>query len=92
MIQVIIADQLLRFFPKLKGTSISVEGATAAEVIRAVDALAPGFSDYVVDERGALRRHVSVFIGDELVIDRQRLSDPIEPGGTLYVFQALSGG
>jgi len=92
MIQVIIADQLLRFFPKLKGTNISVEGTTAAEVIRAVDTLAPGFSDYVVDERGALRRHVSVFIGDELVIDRQTLSDPIEPGGTLYVFQALSGG
>ena len=92
MIQVIIADQLLRFFPKLKGTSISVEGTTAAEVIRAVDALAPGFSDYVVDERGALRRHVSVFIGDELVIDRQTLSDPIESGGTLSVFQALSGG
>ena len=92
MIQVIIADQLLRFFPKLKGTSISVEGTTAAEVIRAVDALAPGFSDYVVDERGALRRHVSVFIGDELVIDRQTLSDRIESGGTLSVFQALSGG
>ena len=92
MIQVIIANQLLRFFPKLKDRSISVEGATAAEVIRAVDALAPGFAGYVVDERGALRRHVSVFIGEELVIDRQRLSDPIEPGKTLYVFQALSGG
>jgi molybdopterin synthase sulfur carrier subunit len=57
-----------------------------------VDALSPGFLDYVLDERGALRRHVSVFIGEDMVIDRDRLSDRVADGGTVFVFQALSGG
>jgi sulfur-carrier protein len=92
MVQVVVANQLLRFFPGLVGRPLSVEAGTAAEAIRAVDAIAPGFSDYVLDERGALRRHVSLFVGEEMLIDRQALSDRIPPGGTLHVFQALSGG
>jgi molybdopterin synthase sulfur carrier subunit len=92
MIQIVVANQLLRFFPSLKDRQLAVEATTAAEAIRAVDLIAPGFADYVLDERGSLRRHVSVFIGEEMVIDRQSLSDRIPPGGTVYVFQALSGG
>ena len=92
MVEVVVAKQLLRFFPALQDRSLSVEAATARDAVRAVDALAPGFSDYVLDERGALRRHVSVFIGEEMVIDRESLSDRIEPGSVLYIFQALSGG
>jgi hypothetical protein len=92
MIEVVVASQLHRFFPVLKDRTLSVEAKTVAEAIRAVNQLAPGFSDYVLDERGALRRHVAVFIGDEMVIDRKGLSDPVPDGGTLSVFQALSGG
>ena len=92
MIQVIVASQLFRFFPMLKDRTLTVEATTVAEAIRAVNALAPGFSDYVLDERGSLRRHVSVFIGEDMVIDREKLTDPLPSGGTLFVFQALSGG
>jgi hypothetical protein len=92
MIEVVIASQLRRFFPMLKDQPLRVEAKTAAEAILAVNAFAPNFSDYVLDERGALRRHVAVFIGEEMVIDRQSLADPIPDGGTLFVLQALSGG
>lgn len=92
MIEVVVASQLFRFFPMLKDRTLNVEAKTAAEAIRAVNELAPGFSDYVLDERGVLRRHVAVFIGEDMVIDRQKLSDPVPDGGTLSVFQALSGG
>ena len=86
------ARHLHRFFPVLEEGPIPVEATTAAEAIRAVDEVAPGFSDYVVDERGALRPHVNVFIDRERVVDRQALSDPVPDGATVYVFQALSGG
>lgn len=92
MIHVVVASQLYRFFPALKDRVLTVQATTAAEAIRAVNDLAPGFSDYVVDERGMLRRHVSVFIGEEMVIDREKLSDAVPPGQTVFVFQALSGG
>ena len=92
MIRVVIASQLHRFFPALKDRTLTVDAATASAAIRAVNELAPGFADYVIDERGALRRHVSVFIGEDMVIDRERLSDRVPEGGTVFVFQALSGG
>jgi hypothetical protein len=92
MVQVVLASQLHRFFPKLEDRTLTVDAGTAGEALRGVNALSPGFLDYVLDERGALRRHVSVFIGEEMVIDRERLSDPVPEGGTVYVFQALSGG
>ena len=87
-----MTSHLFRFFPTLENRKISVPAGSVAEVLRAVNAIAPGFTDYVLDERGALRRHVKLSINDTLVVDRQTLSDRVPDDGTLYIFQALSGG
>lgn len=89
---VAVTPHLYRFFPVLEGRVLEVAPGSVAEVLRAVNAIAPGFTDYVLDERGALRRHVNLSINDTLVIDRKTLSDHVPEGGTLYIFQALSGG
>ena len=47
---------------------------------------------YVLDEQGRIRQHMVVFIDGELVRDRDRLSDPVEPESVIDVIQALSGG
>ena len=52
----------------------------------------PRLRGYVVDERGALRKHMSVFVDGELIKDRLRLSDPVSESSEVYVMQALSGG
>jgi len=90
MVQVRFTRHLVRFFPGLERTE--VEGGTVAEVIAALDKKYPGLADYIVDERGALRRHVNIFLSQEMVHDRQQLSDPVQDGDDMYVFQALSGG
>jgi hypothetical protein len=87
-----ITRHLFRFFPALENRTISVPAGSVAEVLRAVDTIAPGFTDYVLDERGALRRHVNLSINDTVVVDRQTLSDRVPEDGTVYIFQALSGG
>lgn len=92
MTEVRIARHLYRFFPSLEDRELSVEARTAGDVVRALDALAPGFADYVVDERGALRRHVNMFVGERAVVDRAGLSDPVRPDGVVHIYQALSGG
>lgn len=89
---VTMTRHLYRFFPALENRTITVPAGSVAEVLRAVDALAPGFSDYIVDEHGALRRHVNLSIDDNIVIDRKNLSDRVPEGATLFIFQALSGG
>jgi hypothetical protein len=77
-------------FPELR--DVDVEGGTVAEIMDALDRLHPGLAAYLVDDRGALRPHVNVFINEELLTDRTSLSDPVGPSDRLFVMQALSGG
>ncbi len=82
---------LVRFFPDL-GDSVQAEGQTVAEVITALDRKYPGLAAYIVNEHGALRRHVNIFLGQDLIHDRQELTDPVGENDQIYIFQALSGG
>lgn len=81
---------LERFFPTLKETQ--VEGTTVAQVVAALDRCYPGLADYIVDERGTLRKHVNIFVGDTMIDDRDTLADTVSADSKIYVFQALSGG
>lgn len=92
MVTVEMTSHLFQFFPALEHRTITVPAGSVAEVLRAINDIAPGFTDYVLDERGALRRHVKLSINDALVVDRQALSDRVPEDGTVYIFQALSGG
>ncbi|MCC7541341.1 MAG: MoaD/ThiS family protein, partial [Deltaproteobacteria bacterium] len=47
---------------------------------------------FVLDETGRLRRHVNVFVGDEPIYDRVRLSDALAADSRVFIVQALSGG
>jgi sulfur-carrier protein len=92
MPRVEFARHLDRFFPQLAQREITVDAVTVADVVAEVDRLAPGFGLYITDERGALRPHVNIFIGDRMVVDRERLSDPVPANARVCIFQALSGG
>ena len=87
-----MTQHLHRFFPQLANRTITVPAGSVAEILSALNEIAPGFSDYVLDEHGALRRHVNLAINDAIVIDRRTLSDRVQDDETVYIFQALSGG
>ena len=70
----------------------SVEATTVAEALAAYFEKYPTVRGYVIDESGAARRHVAVFVGDDLISDRTTLSDAVANGDRIHVFQALSGG
>lgn len=69
-----------------------VEAATVREALEKVFARSPRLRGYVLDDQGALRRHVVVFVGGEPVKDRSGLSDPVADDAEISVLQALSGG
>ncbi|HNZ57616.1 MAG TPA: MoaD/ThiS family protein [Methylophilaceae bacterium] len=87
-----MTQHLFRYFPQLANRTITVPAGSVADILRAINEMAPGFTDYVLDEQGALRRHVNLSINDSLVIDKKTLSDRVPEDGTVYIFQALSGG
>lgn len=90
MPQVKFTPSLKRFFPDL--AEITVEVTTIAEVVTAVDNRWNGLADYIIDEQGALRKHVNIFIGEDLIYDKQTLSDTVDDNSKIYIMQALSGG
>ena len=92
MARVELTNHLYTFFPALEGKDLRVEADTVADVIREMERIAPGFAFYVCDERGRLRRHVNIFVEEERVADRRRLSDRLEPESRVFIMQALSGG
>ena len=91
MVEVKFTTHLQRYFPALQRVE-AVHGDTVAEVLANLEARFPGLAAYLVDERGALRPHVNIFIGEEMIQDRQGLKDTVASGDRLFVFQALSGG
>jgi molybdopterin converting factor small subunit len=92
MVTVHLTRHLYAFFPDLEGKELAVEASTVAEVMRALEGIAPGIGFYLCDERGRLRTHVNVFVGKEMIRDRRGLSDPVASGDEVHVLQALSGG
>ena len=92
MAKVELTRHLYAFFPALQGKEIVVEAATVADVVREIETIAPGIGFYICDERGRLRRHVNVFVGEEPIVDRDGLSDAVGPDARVFILQALSGG
>jgi sulfur carrier protein ThiS len=76
----------------LAAPSAKVEAATLGEALAAVFASRPALRGYLLDDQGALRRHVAVYVNGEPVSDRAGLTDPVGPHDEIYVFQALTGG
>jgi molybdopterin synthase sulfur carrier subunit len=68
--------------------AIEVGGATVAAAIQSLEAAYPALKGWIVDERGALRRHVKLFVRGEAVA----LDAPVAPGEDLHVVAAISGG
>jgi molybdopterin synthase sulfur carrier subunit len=67
---------------------LELEGATVAEVLKALEREHPDVRGWILDERGLIREHVNVFVNkdcgreDTAVGDRDRL----------HVLPAISGG
>jgi len=76
----------------LDAPAAEVEAGTVGEALAAAFAERPALRGYVLDDQGAVRRHVAVYINGVAVRDREKLTDPVAPRDEIYVFQALTGG
>jgi molybdopterin synthase sulfur carrier subunit len=71
---------------------VRVEPGTVAEVLAGLDAAHPGFADRLLDEQGALRRFVNVFVADDDVRYLEGLDTKVPDGETLAIIPAVAGG
>jgi len=67
-------------------------GATLAGVLEALEAAHPGIGARVLDDNGALRRFVNIYVGDEDVRFAGGLDTPTPAGTQISVIPAVAGG
>lgn len=73
-------------------SSVQVEGATLADVLKSLNTAHPGFSDRLLDADGNLHKFVNVFVADDDVRYMQGLDTKIASGQTVSIIPAVAGG
>jgi sulfur-carrier protein len=71
---------------------VQMPGSNVREVLQALFAEYPQVRGYVLDDQGALRHHMVIFVDGRQIKDRVHLRDPVAPDSEIYIMQALSGG
>ncbi len=65
---------------------------SVGDVLSALASLCPGVHDAAVDERGAVRQHVNVFVGPDNIRFAAGLATPVPAGAEVWILPAVSGG
>lgn len=71
---------------------VSAAGATLRAVLDDLEANHPGIRGRIVDEQGALRRFVNVYVGDDDVRFIGGLDAEIADGAKISIIPAVAGG
>jgi molybdopterin synthase sulfur carrier subunit len=71
---------------------VSVQAATVALAIDALEADFPGMAERLRDEQGELRRFVNLFLNGEDIRFLSGLESPLNDGDELSIVPAMAGG
>jgi len=67
---------------------LELGGSTVGEVLQALEREHPGVRGWILDEHGAIREHINVFVNR----DYGREDTPVSASDRLHVLPAISGG
>ncbi|MGZ4488710.1 MAG: MoaD/ThiS family protein [Nocardioides sp.] len=73
-------------------SEVSAAGATLAEVLDDLDSSYPGIKARILDEQGAIRRFVNVYVGNDDVRFLEALDTATADGAQVSVIPAVAGG
>ncbi|HSE72852.1 MAG TPA: MoaD/ThiS family protein [Nocardioidaceae bacterium] len=73
-------------------SEVTAEGSTLGEVIDHLDASYPGIKGRILDEQGAIRRFVNVYVGNDDVRFLDSLDTKTPEGAQVSVIPAVAGG
>jgi molybdopterin synthase sulfur carrier subunit len=73
-------------------TRLEASAGTLADVISDIDRRHPGFRARVLDDSGAIRTYVNVYIGDDDARAKGGTSATVPDGSEVMVIPAMAGG
>lgn len=71
---------------------VTADGATLSDLIESLESNHPGIKNRVLDDDGALRRFVNVYVGDDDVRFIGGLDAKIDDGAEVSIIPAVAGG
>ena len=71
---------------------VALEPGSLSEVIAALEAKHPGMGERLLDEDGALRKFVNVFVDDDDVRYLNGLDTAVQDNWTVSIIPAVAGG
>jgi sulfur-carrier protein len=73
-------------------STVDASGGTVQEVIDSLEQAHPGLRERLLDDSGALRRFVNVYLDEEDVRFLNGLSTEVRPGARVSIIPAVAGG
>ena len=73
-------------------SQVQADGGTLAEVLESLDTSYPGIKGRILDDQGAIRRFVNVYVGNDDVRFLDNLQTPTPEGTQISVIPAVAGG
>ena len=73
-------------------SEVAADGGTLAEVIDALEVAHPGLRARVLDDDGAIRRFVNVYVNDDDVRFAEGLATATPDGTSISIIPAVAGG
>ena len=73
-------------------SEVSADGSTLKELLDSLEADHPGIRGRVLDDEGALRRFVNIYVGDEDVRFVGGLDAQVDDGARVSIIPAVAGG
>lgn len=83
----ILPRSLVALFPGAP-RRCDVEAITVADAVDRLDDLVPGMRNRLIDAGPTIRRHINVYVDGKPAT----LATPLDPGSTIHVIPAVSGG
>jgi molybdopterin converting factor small subunit len=76
----------------LSHVEVETSGGTLQDALEALFAAYPGIRDRILTERGEIREHVNVFVGNNETRNSGGLATPVADGMEIAIIPAISGG
>lgn len=71
---------------------VNTDASTLADAVEKLEAEFPGLKERIVDEAGALRRFVNVYVNGEDVRFLDNMQTPLKAGDEVSIVPAVAGG
>ena len=89
-----VTIEIPRFLQQYSGGSacIAVHSTTVRAALDEVKNEFPSLYQCICDETNGLRRHINIFVNNDVLRERIKLERKVKSGDVISIFQAVSGG